>query len=288
MNQEALAASLSIAAQAAPEESLEIRHQQQQCQREETVQQALSTLAPPDSHVLARGFPVKKWIFNMLLRRAEKLFPHKENRNHSTYHSMMVIRQIAREIGSRMQARQLLPAAEDLFFLELEEIEMLLNKPGTASWLLKKINQRKASYLRSRQHIYQRAGGERSRWNVEHMEAIEVKGDPCSPGLAKGPARLVNGPGELQRVRPGEIVVCTQLRPAWSAVFSRAGGVVIEMGSLLSHGSALAREYGIPAVINVADITSLVRENDWLVVDGNQGRVAIERRGSTQQENQER
>ena len=78
-------------------------------------------------------------------------------------------------------------------------------------------------------------------------------------------------------MRPGEIVVCSQLRPAWSAVFARAGAVVIEMGSLLSHGSTLAREYGIPAVINVADITALVRENDWLVVDGNVGRVAIQR-----------
>ncbi|NLG59539.1 MAG: hypothetical protein GX538_05195, partial [Gammaproteobacteria bacterium] len=64
---------------------------------------------------------------------------------------------------------------------------------------------------------------------------------------------------------------------AWSTVFARAGAVVIEMGSLLSHGSTLAREYGIPAVINVANITALVQENDWLVVDGNLGRVAIER-----------
>jgi pyruvate,water dikinase len=60
-------------------------------------------------------------------------------------------------------------------------------------------------------------------------------------------------------------------------VFARAGGVVIEMGSLLSHGSTLAREYGIPVVINVAGITRLVREADWLVVDGNLGKVAIER-----------
>lgn len=280
-NTEALVSSLWIAAQVSPEESLEIRHQQQQQRREEAVNQALAVLSKPG------GLPGRKLIFNLLLRRAEKLFPYKESRNHYTYQGMMVVRQVAREIGSRMAHRQLLSSAGDLFFLEFDEIEKLWNSPRAPTWLLKKIAERKATYQRSRRHIQQRNTAIQQRLSAGSVEAIEFKGDPCSPGLAKGPARLVNGPGELQRVRPGEIVVCTQLRPAWSAVFSRAGGLVIEMGSLLSHGSTLAREYGIPAVINVANITGQVRENDWLVVDGNLGRVAIERSEIQPAESQE-
>lgn len=267
LNQEALTTSLWMAAQSPPEESLAARHQAQQHQRAATVQAALDQLSRP------RFFPIRRWIFTLLLRRAESLFPYKEHRNHATYRGMMVIRQVARELGRRLQRRQLLPSVEDLFFLELNEIEMLWNNPKTASWLLAKVEQRKAVYRRSRQRSRQHGAPPNGRAGA----SLELHGDPCSPGLAQGPARLVSGPGELQRVRPGEIVVCSQLRPAWSAVFARAGAVVIEMGSLLSHGSTLAREYGIPAVINVADITALVRENDWLVVDGNVGRVAIQR-----------
>lgn len=275
INQEALASSLWIAAQTPPEQSLETRHQEQKRRRGEAAARALETLSRPG------GLPLKKQVFTFLLRRAETLFPYKENRNHATYRGMMAVRAVARELGRRMAARHLLQEVGDLFFLEMDEIETLWNNPRAASGLLRKVRQRKERYYRARQAIQQRAGGEVRRDAAVPAEgsgaAFEVRGDPCSPGLAKGPARLVSGPGEAQRVQPGEIVVCTQLRPAWSSIFSRAGGIVIEMGSLLSHGSALAREYGVPAVVNVAEITSLVRENDWLVVDGNLGRVAIER-----------
>lgn len=270
-NQEAFAASLWIAAQATPEESLEIRHRKQRQRREEAINQAMIALEREGS------LPGGKFIFSRLLRRAEKLFPFKEDRNHYTYRGAMVIRQLLREIGSRLQVRQLLPAAEDIFFLKVDEIETLWHNPRVASWLLNKVTQRKEVYLRSRRSVQQRSTLADQPGRGEQNETLVVQGDPCSPGLAKGPARVISGPGELQHVRPGEIIVCTQLRPAWSAVFSVAGGVVIEMGSLLSHGSTLAREYGIPAVINVGGITGLVRDHDWLVVDGNLGKVTIER-----------
>ncbi|NLG98790.1 MAG: hypothetical protein GX491_15645 [Chloroflexi bacterium] len=281
LNQEALAASLWIAAQASPDESLEARHQKQKLRRNETVRAALEELSKPG------GLPLKKHIFTVLLKRAERLFPYKESRNHYTYKGMMAIRQIAREIGLRMENRRLLPSAGDLFFLELDEIEMLWENAKVASWLVQKVEKRKEIYHSSRSRILRRAGRAMDQAGQAAVKTLEVQGDPCSPGLARGPARLVSGPGELHRVQPGEILVCTQLRPAWSAVFSRAGGVVIEMGSLLSHGSALAREYGIPAVINVSGITGLVHENDWLVVDGNLGLVSIERNHTLPQEDKE-
>lgn len=270
-NQEAFAASLWIAARGSPEESLEIRHRKQQQRREEAIHQAMIALEREGS------LPGGRLIFSRLLRRAEKLFPFKEDRNHYTYLGAMVIRQLLRETGRRLQVRQLLPAAEDIFFLMVDEIETLWHNPRVASWLLNKVAQRKEIYQRSRRSVQQHSTLADRSGRREQKDTLVIQGDPCSPGLAKGPARVISGPGELQRVRPGEIIVCTQLRPAWSAVFSVAGGVVIEMGSLLSHGSTLAREYGIPAVINVGGITGLVGEDDWLVVDGNLGKVTIER-----------
>ena len=66
------------------------------------------------------------------------------------------------------------------------------------------------------------------------------------------------------------------MRPAWSPVFARAGGLVVKVGSLLSHGATLAREYGVPAVLNVPPITQIVRDGDRLTVDGHQGTVRID------------
>ena len=63
--------------------------------------------------------------------------------------------------------------------------------------------------------------------------------------------------------------------PAWSPYFITAAGVVMEQGGILSHGSIVAREYGLPAVTNVASATRVIRTGDLLQVDGNRGRVSV-------------
>lgn len=271
LNQDALAASLQHAALAGSDATLFLRHQRQQKRRREAIRRATMRLSNRSL------FPWRVFIFRLFFRRAEKIFPYKEDRNHHTYRSVLVIRRYALEIGRRLAERQILSDARDVFFLTMEEIQQMwtVTRPLVAQ--LRAVEARKQRYLRSRQRVQHPA--QVRDWDHRPEAAqgtqVEVKGEACSPGLAQGPARLVSGLGELQRIRPGDIVICTQLRPAWSSVFARAGGVVIEMGSLLSHGSTLAREYGIPVVINVAGIMQTIQENDWVVVDGNLGKVRI-------------
>jgi pyruvate,water dikinase len=76
-------------------------------------------------------------------------------------------------------------------------------------------------------------------------------------------------------VLPGEILVTPNTDPAWSPYFLTAADVVIDLGGMLSHGSILAREYGLPAVTNAGSATRTIHTGDLVQVDGNRGQVHI-------------
>jgi pyruvate,water dikinase len=76
-------------------------------------------------------------------------------------------------------------------------------------------------------------------------------------------------------VRPGEVLVAPITDPGWTPHLVSAAGIVIDQGGLLSHGSILAREYGIPCVVNVGPLSETVRTGQTLRVDGTRGTVTI-------------
>ena len=105
----------------------------------------------------------------------------------------------------------------------------------------------------------------------------DLSGLPASPGLAVGRARIVVDPPDLaaalQALAPGEVLVTRATDPAWTPIFPRIAGLVMEVGGQLSHGSVVAREYGIPAVVGVRAATGRLRDGDLIRVDGNNGIV---------------
>ena len=74
----------------------------------------------------------------------------------------------------------------------------------------------------------------------------------------------------------GEILVTQGTDPGWTPVFPLPGGLVLETGGLLSHGAIIAREYGIPAVINAPGVLNLIRDGQLIEVDGTTGRVYLD------------
>jgi pyruvate,water dikinase len=100
-----------------------------------------------------------------------------------------------------------------------------------------------------------------------------VSGTPASPGRATGLVRVVRGPADFDQLQPGEILVAPLTAPAWTPLFTRAAGVVTDVGSLASHASIIAREYGIPAIVGCADATARLRTGTRVIVDGSTGNV---------------
>ena len=102
-------------------------------------------------------------------------------------------------------------------------------------------------------------------------------GIAVSPGAAEGIARLVRHPGDAAHLQQGDILCAPSTDPGWTPLFLRASAIVMETGGYLSHGSIVAREYGIPAVANVPGILSALQDGERIFVDGSQGKIVKSR-----------
>jgi pyruvate,water dikinase len=101
-----------------------------------------------------------------------------------------------------------------------------------------------------------------------------MAGSAVSPGVVEGIVHVVADPHGVQ-LAPGEILVCRGTDPAWTPLFLAAGGLIMEVGGLMTHGSVVAREYGIPAVVGVHEATTRLRTGERVRVDGSRGTVTI-------------
>ncbi|MDB5101915.1 MAG: phosphoenolpyruvate synthase [Cyanobacteria bacterium RYN_339] len=100
-----------------------------------------------------------------------------------------------------------------------------------------------------------------------------IAGTPASPGRVTGIARVITGPADFDQLGPGEILVAPATTPAWTPLFHRALAVVTDVGGPLSHGSIVAREFRIPAVLGTESATRRVKSGDVITVDGDLGVV---------------
>ena len=98
--------------------------------------------------------------------------------------------------------------------------------------------------------------------------------NPVSPGVAEGIVHVVLDPRGTQ-LAPGEILVCPGTDPAWTPLFMAAGGLVTEVGGVMTHGSVVAREYGIPAVVGVHQATQRLKNGQRIRVDGTTGKIVV-------------
>ena len=101
------------------------------------------------------------------------------------------------------------------------------------------------------------------------------KGIGASPGQVTGMARVVSGPDEFDQMQQGEILVAKITTPAWTPLFALAAGIVTDVGGPLSHGSIVAREYQIPAVLGTGVATERLHNGQRITVDGDAGVVKI-------------
>ncbi|MCZ7567590.1 MAG: PEP-utilizing enzyme [Ardenticatenaceae bacterium] len=100
-----------------------------------------------------------------------------------------------------------------------------------------------------------------------------LRGRPVSPGIARGPARLVASPADFVHLTPGDILVTTSPDPGWTPIFPTIAALITERGGQLSHGAVVAREYSLPAVSGISGVMGLIQEGEELLVDGTQGVV---------------
>ena len=101
----------------------------------------------------------------------------------------------------------------------------------------------------------------------------QLVGQPASPGVVRGKARVIDSPSNLFEFKAGEILVCDAVDPNMTFVVPLAAGIVERRGGMLIHGAIIAREYGLPCVTGIPNAASLIHTGDELTVDGYLGIV---------------
>lgn len=102
-----------------------------------------------------------------------------------------------------------------------------------------------------------------------------LDGLPASSGQVQGRARVLTSTREIAGLEPGEILIVPAADVGWSPLFLAAGGLATDLGGPLSHACVVAREYGIPAVVNLRDATRTVKTGDRVLLDGDAGRLQV-------------
>ena len=233
---------------------------------------------------------IKAHLVRFAVRRYRALAGLREAPKFFAIRMMGIMRQGLLASGEQMVAAGLFEQADDLFFLHVAELKDLANQlanwkvgdnpPASLVALRLTIKERRA--LRERE--MRRAQIPRVLLSdgtayYEGLGAVEAKegqffGDPVSPGVVEGAVRVVFNPLDA-KLQPGEILVCPGTDPAWTPLFLTASGLVMETGGMMTHGSVVAREYGIPAVVGVHQATSRLHTGDRIRVDGRSGLIEV-------------
>ena len=109
---------------------------------------------------------------------------------------------------------------------------------------------------------------------VADAPAGALIGSPVSPGVVEGTVRVIRDP-QTETLNPGEILVAPFTDPGWTPLFINAGGLIMEIGGIMTHGSVVAREYGIPAIVGVRGATTALQTGQRVRVDGNRGVIEV-------------
>ena len=204
-------------------------------------------------------------------------------------------------IGRRMVIEGLLRVAEDIMFLEYDQLRAYVASPrsddnprgydGIGAIRQARRKYEEAHRIQPRDWVgtvthwamyeepYHTLWGWPERFEraqtAEDVPPDQVRGLPAAPGLAEGLARVVLSSEEFDQVRSGEIMVCQMTNPAWVVVFSKIKGVVTDTGGVLSHTAVVSREFGIPGVVGTGEGTDRIKTGDHIRVNGNTGVVEI-------------
>lgn len=186
------------------------------------------------------------------------------------------------EIGSRLATRGLLARADDVYFLTVDEIDALWQAGAPSDLALEKVRGRRIvfehhlarsldlpQYIDNHGNEVSATGG-----HVQGGATDGFRGSGVSRGTVSGVARVVHNLDEIGRIQEGEILICSSTDPGWAAVFHLIGGLVLETGGMLAHGSCLAREHDIPAV-TLPRAMRLVPDGSVVEVDGTNGVVRV-------------
>jgi rifampicin phosphotransferase len=235
--------------------------------------------------------PLRRKLFRILLGWAQRFGPYREQVLFYMGAGWPTLRRLALELGRRLVESGSLLAAEDVFFLETPEIETAITArvAGQARPDLARLASERRELREARKRLHPPPvvpPGHKLRFGPFDMSAWEtqrhneptstvLRGFAVSPGRVSAPASVIHSPEDFSRMEPGTILVCPTTTPAWTPLFSQARGLVTDVGGVLAHGSIVAREFGMPAVLGTGEASKRISHGQLITVDGDRGLVLL-------------
>lgn len=166
--------------------------------------------------------------------------------------------------------------ADQIFFLQHDEIGKLVSGDNPISWK-EKANKRREIYPKLSELSFPDLSFGIPVPEVEEGIAVEggLSGIPVSQGLVKGKVRLVKSMKEARLLKENEIMVAKFTDIGWTPFYSVVAGLITEIGSPLSHGAVVAREYGLPAVVSMKGAMSTLIDGQHIELDAVKGTVTV-------------
>lgn len=241
-------------------------------ERKEITDRALARMRQTVSGRLLRA-PIFRWI----LEQTQEHTRERDTMHFELTRLFPPARRAFIELGRRWKEAGLFERVDDIYYITLDEMLDLSRSPEPVQEL---IQERREEFEASKHRPWPVIVRGDQEIYLESVMSESGEGDLSgiagSPGVVSGSVRLVRSPEEFDRLQKGEILVAPMTNPVWTPLFAIAGGLITEIGGILSHGAIVAREYGIPAVMSVAGATKLLSDGQQVTVDGDRGVVLLE------------
>jgi len=226
---------------------------------------------------LAEPHLVPAFIFRLLIRECRKAVYNREFTKSKFVLAIDKIKEAYAALAELLVKKGLLPDADLIYFLTHDEAGLLIRE-GKRSLIKTALRRRRlldeqAALVFNEVYIGKPEPVKRETAPV--AEGALLKGTPLSRGEAKGKARVIRSVEDANALEPDEIMVAAFTDIGWSPWYSLVKALVTEVGSALSHGAVVAREYALPVVSNISGATARIRTGDFIHVNGSSGEVVI-------------
>jgi pyruvate,water dikinase len=192
-----------------------------------------------------------------------------------------LVRKVSLEVGRRLTQKGFMSRPDYIFYLPYPEVIAILRDEWSDPKAIRRRIEANQNYMLSFRN-FKNPNEVGQPWQYQHDKLekhTDVKkvfrGIPCAQGKAAGRVRVIEDINQSGRLQPGDILVTRFTDPGWTPLFSLLSGVITETGGILSHAAVIAREYGIPAVLAVQNATHKLRDDQKVILNGNNGEVQI-------------
>lgn len=229
--------------------------------------------------------PLKRAVFGRVLRNARLGVKNRENMRFARTRIFGLVRELVRALGLRLVEARALERSDDAFYLTLDEIFDFVKGTAVTTRLRDLVALRRAEFDEYRREeppddrfetfgmVYAR-NRFRGRAVAAPSADGELRGIPCSPGKVTNTVKVILSPTDDAQLG-GEILVAGRTDPGWVPLYPSVSGLLIERGSILSHSAIVAREMGIPTIVGIPGLTTLLKTGQRVTMDGTTGVVEV-------------